>query len=61
MFVGIAFQPFIYMMVALQIGLWTYVRRREREAGWRPLIAQARLAGMTPASNFGQRPTGQGF
>lgn len=40
MFVGIAFQPFIYMMLALQIGLGTYVRRREREAGWRPLIAQ---------------------
>lgn len=39
-FVGIAFQPFIYMMIALQIGLSTYVRRREREAGWRPLIAQ---------------------
>lgn len=39
-FVGIAFQPFIYMMIALQIGLHTYVRRREREAGWRPLIAQ---------------------
>jgi probable O-glycosylation ligase (exosortase A-associated) len=38
-FVGIAFQPFIYMMMALQIGLSTYVRRREYEAGWRPLIA----------------------
>ena len=38
LFVGIAFQPFMYMMTALQIGLTTYVRRREREAGWRPLF-----------------------
>jgi probable O-glycosylation ligase (exosortase A-associated) len=40
LFVGIAFQPFIYMMLALQMGLWTYCRRREREAGWRPLTAR---------------------
>ncbi|OHD01037.1 MAG: putative O-glycosylation ligase, exosortase A system-associated [Sphingopyxis sp. RIFCSPHIGHO2_01_FULL_65_24] len=40
LFVGIAFQPFIYMMLALQMGLSTYVRRREREAGWRPLTAR---------------------
>ncbi len=39
MFVGIAFQPFIYMMLALQMGLTTYIVRREREAGWRPLAA----------------------
>ncbi len=37
MFVGIAFQPFIYMLIALQIGLHTYVKRREDEARWRPL------------------------
>ena len=37
LFVGIAFQPFIYMMLALEIGLSTYVRRRGEEAGWRPL------------------------
>jgi probable O-glycosylation ligase (exosortase A-associated) len=42
LFVGVAFQPFIYMMIALQIGLSTYVRRREREEGWRPLIQQHR-------------------
>lgn len=41
LFVGIAFQPFIYMMLALQMGLSTYCRRREREAGWRPLTARA--------------------
>ena len=35
LFVGIAFQPFIYMMIALQIGLSTYVRRREQSGSWR--------------------------
>ena len=35
LFVGIAFQPFIYMMIALQIGLASYVRRREQAASWR--------------------------
>ncbi len=40
MFVGIAFQPFIFMTLALQMGLYTYVRRREQEAGWRPLAMQ---------------------
>ena len=40
LFVGIAFQPFIYMMLALEIGLSTYVRRREKESGWRPLTAR---------------------
>jgi len=40
LFVGIAFQPFIYMMLALEIGLTTYCRRRERQAGWRPLTAR---------------------
>lgn len=33
LFVGIAFQPFIYMMLALEIGLSTYCRRREQESG----------------------------
>lgn len=40
LFVGIAFQPFIYMMLALEIGLSTYCRRREQESGWRPLMAR---------------------
>lgn len=40
LFVGIAFQPFIYMMLALEMGLWTYCRRREQQAGWRPLTAR---------------------
>lgn len=34
LFVGIAFQPFIYMMIALQIGLSTYVGRREQQSFW---------------------------
>jgi probable O-glycosylation ligase (exosortase A-associated) len=39
LFVGIAFQPFVYMLVGLQIGLDTYASRRAKEAspgvGWR--------------------------
>ncbi len=54
MFVGIAFQPFIYMLLALQISLWTYLKRREEEARWRPIahgVAPAPMAppGATPA------------
>ncbi|GGB67093.1 putative O-glycosylation ligase, exosortase A system-associated [Blastomonas aquatica] len=37
LFVGIAFQPFIYMLIALQIGLDTYLARRRKEATRRPL------------------------
>ncbi len=37
LFVGIAFQPFVYILVAMQIGLDTYARRRTAEAAWRPL------------------------
>ena len=44
LFVAIAFQPFIYMMLALEIGLTTYCRRREKEAGWRPLTAHRAIA-----------------
>jgi len=40
LFVGIAFQPFIYMMLALEMGLYTYCRRREQQSGWRPLMAR---------------------
>jgi probable O-glycosylation ligase (exosortase A-associated) len=39
LFVGIAFQPFMYMLVGMQIGLDTYVRRRSLEAKWRPIVA----------------------
>ncbi len=37
LFVGIAFQPFVYMLVGLQIGLDTYLARRRSEAAWRPI------------------------
>jgi probable O-glycosylation ligase (exosortase A-associated) len=37
-FVGIAFQPFVYMLVGMQIGLDSYAKRREQEARWQPLV-----------------------
>lgn len=37
LFVGIAYQPFVYMLVAMQIGLDTYMARRSAEARWRPI------------------------
>jgi probable O-glycosylation ligase (exosortase A-associated) len=43
LFVGIAFQPFVYMMVAMQISLDTYLARRRKESAWRP-IKDLRLA-----------------
>jgi O-antigen ligase len=38
-FVGIAYQPFVYMLIGMQIGLDTYAKRRAAEAAWRPLMA----------------------
>jgi putative inorganic carbon (hco3(-)) transporter len=49
-FVGIAFQPFVYMMVAAQIGLDTYLARRRQEAAWKP-IKNVRLK-VTEAPNL---------
>lgn len=46
LFVGIAFQTFFYMLIALQIGLDTYLARRRREAAWRPIIEQRPQAGI---------------
>jgi probable O-glycosylation ligase (exosortase A-associated) len=43
LFVAIAFQPFVFMLIAMQIGLDTYLARRRQEAAWRP-IKQRRLA-----------------
>jgi len=40
LFVGIAYQPFVYMLVALQIGLDTYMSRRSAEAKRRSLAEQ---------------------
>lgn len=44
LFVGIAFQPFVYMLVGMQIGLDTYARRRAQEAAWRPITTPAAIA-----------------
>lgn len=41
LFVGIAFQPFCYMLIGLQIGLWSYCRRIESA---RPLMRPTRPA-----------------
>lgn len=40
LFVGIAFQPFVYMLIAMQIGLDTYLMRRRAEAAWKPIRNQ---------------------
>jgi probable O-glycosylation ligase (exosortase A-associated) len=45
MFVGIAFQPFMFLILAAQIGLHGYLARREAEARWRPIVAQVGTAG----------------
>ncbi|MVZ97843.1 putative O-glycosylation ligase, exosortase A system-associated [Sphingorhabdus sp. IMCC26285] len=44
LFVGIAFQTFFYMLIALQISLDTYLARRRKEAAWRPLTSGRKLA-----------------
>jgi len=36
LFVGIAFQPFILMLIGLQCGLWSYLQRIESPARPRP-------------------------
>ena len=55
LFVGIAFQPFIYMMIALQIALVTYTRRREQEARWMPIagVPTAAANGAAVATGWG--------
>lgn len=40
LFVGIAFQPFVYMLIAMQLGLDTYLARRRNEAAWTPIRKQ---------------------
>jgi probable O-glycosylation ligase (exosortase A-associated) len=56
MFVGIAFQPFIYMLLAMQMSLWTYLRRREAEAKWRPIVHQLGDAPAGPAPLAARNP-----
>ena len=49
-FVGIAFQPFVYMLIALQIGLTTYTRRIEQAENWKPILARKAEAKAVPAA-----------
>jgi probable O-glycosylation ligase (exosortase A-associated) len=44
LFVGIAFQPFVYMLVGLQIGLDTYASRKTRDANWKPIAGNRSVA-----------------
>jgi probable O-glycosylation ligase (exosortase A-associated) len=47
-FVGIAFLPFIFMIIAIEIGLDTYLAARRRAATWRPMVE--RPTGAVPAT-----------
>jgi hypothetical protein len=38
LFVGIAYQPFIFMMLSLQIGLDTYLTRKRKFAARQPFF-----------------------
>lgn len=40
LFVGIAFQPFVFMLIGLQCGLWSYLRRIEKPQARRAVRAQ---------------------
>ena len=44
LFVGIAFQTFFYMLIALQISFDTYLARRRKEAAWKPITSRRKLA-----------------
>lgn len=46
LFVGIAFQPFIWMLIGMQIGFDTYVTRRAREAAFVPAFRGGRAQPM---------------
>jgi probable O-glycosylation ligase (exosortase A-associated) len=43
LFVGIAFQPFVYMLVGMQIGLDTYAARRARNESTEPFGRKAKV------------------
>jgi probable O-glycosylation ligase (exosortase A-associated) len=44
LFIGIAYQPFIFMLLALQIGLDTYLARLRRSEDVAPMFVQAALS-----------------
>jgi len=54
LFVGVAYQPFVYMLVAMQIGLDTYMSRRAAEAKWRPIVR--RRTGSVNPQNLLENP-----
>ncbi len=54
LFVGIAYQPYFWILVAVQIGLDTYLARLRKAAAWKPLADQVSEPG-TPKLV----PTGQ--
>ena len=56
LFVGIAYQPFVYMLVALQIGLDTYMARRSAEARQLPLARQVTGAAKPKTLSQPRRP-----
>ncbi len=41
-FIGIAFQPFVFMLIGMQIGLDGYAARRASDATWRPITPRSR-------------------
>ena len=51
LFIGIAYQPFILLLIGLQIGLWNWCRRHESEADRAPAASAPRRAvtSRTPA------------
>jgi O-antigen ligase len=48
LFVGIAFQPFIFMLIGLQCGLWSYCKRIDMPQR-KPQLGQAPVLRITPA------------
>jgi putative inorganic carbon (HCO3(-)) transporter len=49
LFIAIAFQPFVYMLIAAEIGLDSYVRRTRPE---RPRVAMGAAAGVAPPTTM---------
>ncbi|MEO5587036.1 MAG: DUF5935 domain-containing protein [Novosphingobium sp.] len=49
LFVGIAFQPFMLMIIGLQCGLWSYLRRLDQPAGPREHPARPKLVVTRPS------------
>ena len=61
LFVGIAFQPFILMLVGVQCGLWTYLKRSRPNAAARISERRGLRTGSTAASaSAGGLPTRSG-